>query len=379
PRFQQRMGEKQRYDFQDMIQWMVRAFQENGDMLLRYQEKYQFILVDEFQDTSGAQNEILNLLTSFDDNPNIFAVGDDDQSIYGFQGAKVKKMNDFVNKYKDINLRMIVLTENYRSTQSILDAAGQLIAHNTERLLAMNPELGLQKELKASHPEISKETAPVQVLTFSNSIAEEAYIVEQLEQLKKSGTEYKEMAVLYRNHKDVANIINVLEKRKIPYSVKQRINVLDDYFIQQLLKIIQYISIESKSVDSGDYLLFEIMHFEWFGIPTRDIQYMARSIEWGDNRKPKPWRSVTSNKLKLLELGISAAEKVSQLENLLSDWSKNRYNQTLQVWFEQVLVTAGILEYIMGSPQKVWLLQVLNTFFDFIKSESAKRPSITLE
>lgn len=378
-RFQNLMAEKERYDFQDMIQWVVKAFSVNDDMLLRYQERYQFVLVDEFQDTSGAQNEILNLLTSYDNDPNIFAVGDDDQSIYGFQGAKVKKMNDFVNKYKDVNLKMIVLTENYRSTQAILDSAGQLIAHNKERLLSMNPELGLQKELKASLPEIAQEKALVEVMEFANTVTEEAFIVDQIQELNKNGMPFNEMAVIYRNHKDVSNIINVLEKRKIPYSVRQKINVLDEHFIQSLLKIFKYIATESRTPDSGDYLLFEIMHFEWFQIPPRDIQFIARSIEWGENRRPKPWRSVTSNPLKMLELGLVAAEKVSQLDALLTQWAKERYNQTLQVWFEKVLVSGGILEYVLHSEQKVWLLQALNTFFDFLKAESAKNPHISIE
>lgn len=378
-RFQNLMAEKERYDFQDMIQWVVKAFSVNDDMLLRYQERYQFVLVDEFQDTSGAQNEILNLLTSYDNDPNIFAVGDDDQSIYGFQGAKVKKMNDFVNKYKDVNLKMIVLTENYRSTQAILDSAGQLIAHNKERLLSMNPELGLQKELKASLPEIAQEKALVEVMEFANTVTEEAFIVDQIQELNKNGMPFSEMAVIYRNHKDVSNIINVLERRKIPYSVRQKINVLDEHFIQSLLKIFKYIATESRTPDSGDYLLFEIMHFEWFQIPPRDIQFIARSIEWGENRRPKPWRSVTSNPLKMLELGLVAAEKVSQLDALLTQWAKERYNQTLQVWFEKVLVSGGILEYVLHSEQKVWLLQALNTFFDFLKAESAKNPHISIE
>ena len=86
-RFQQLMRSKSRYDFDDMINWVIRAFTENEQLLRRYQEKYLYILVDEFQDTSGTQNKLVKLLINFWDKPNIFVVGDDDQSIYRFQGA----------------------------------------------------------------------------------------------------------------------------------------------------------------------------------------------------------------------------------------------------------------------------------------------------
>ncbi|MFX9740596.1 UvrD-helicase domain-containing protein, partial [Acinetobacter baumannii] len=86
----------------------------------RYQEQFQYILVDEYQDTSGTQNKIVELLISYWDEPNIFVVGDDDQSIYRFQGANVSNMVDFANRYKQ-TIRTVVLTKNYRSVQPILD------------------------------------------------------------------------------------------------------------------------------------------------------------------------------------------------------------------------------------------------------------------
>ncbi len=99
-RFQHLMYDKGRYDYDDMINWVIRAFRENEDLLRRYQEKYQYILVDEYQDTSGTQIKIVELLINFWDKPNVFVVGDDDQSIYRFQGASEDNMLDFANSYK---------------------------------------------------------------------------------------------------------------------------------------------------------------------------------------------------------------------------------------------------------------------------------------
>ena len=87
-RFQSLMREKNRYDFDDMINWVIRAFEDNPHLLSSYQEKFQYILVDEYQDTSGTQNRLVQILINFWEKPNVFVVGDDDQSIYRFQGGK---------------------------------------------------------------------------------------------------------------------------------------------------------------------------------------------------------------------------------------------------------------------------------------------------
>lgn len=138
PAYQKILREKQRYDFDDMISWVIDAFQKEPDLLASYQEQYQFFLVDEYQDTSGAQNKLVELLVSYwkDESPNLFVVGDDDQSIYRFQGANMENMRMLTGKYAD--LLKVVLTHNYRSVQPILDAAHSLIQNNKQRLCFLN-------------------------------------------------------------------------------------------------------------------------------------------------------------------------------------------------------------------------------------------------
>jgi DNA helicase-2/ATP-dependent DNA helicase PcrA len=98
-----------------MINWVIKAFEENPNLLSSYQERYQYILVDEYQDTSGTQNRLVELLISYWEKPNVFVVGDDDQSIFRFQGANVENMIQFAGSYKK-DLLTVVLTHNYRST-----------------------------------------------------------------------------------------------------------------------------------------------------------------------------------------------------------------------------------------------------------------------
>src|SRR5258705_2431026 len=133
-RFQSLMRQKNRYDFDDMINWVIKAFEENKNLLANYQEKFQYILVDEFQDTSGTQNRLVELLISYWDKPNDLVEGDDDQSIYRFQGSNVENMLQFADTYQN-DLLTVVLTNNYRSTQPILDVSKTLISRNNERLV----------------------------------------------------------------------------------------------------------------------------------------------------------------------------------------------------------------------------------------------------
>src|SRR5690349_25179430 len=143
------MRAKNRYDFDDMINWVLRAFEEDKNLLARYQEQYLYILVDEYQDTSGTQNKLVELLISYWEKPNVFVVGDDDQSIYRFQGANVENMLQFAENYKN-DLLTVVLTNNYRSTQPILDISKTLINRNEDRLIRQLPNLS--KDLLSSHP-----------------------------------------------------------------------------------------------------------------------------------------------------------------------------------------------------------------------------------
>ncbi len=152
-RFQQIMLKNERYDFDDMINWVIDAFQQDENLLRRYQEQFLYILVDEYQDTSGSQNRLVELLINYWDKPNIFVVGDDDQSIFRFQGANVANMLTLANKYKD-DLVKIVLTDNYRSVQSVLDISKTLIDRNNDRLVNTGVMIGLTKNLRSSKPSL---------------------------------------------------------------------------------------------------------------------------------------------------------------------------------------------------------------------------------
>src|SRR5690349_18016584 len=192
------MRAKNRYDFDDMINWVLRAFEEDKNLLARYQEQYLYILVDEYQDTSGTQNKLVELLISYWEKPNVFVVGDDDQSIYRFQGANVENMLDFANNYKN-DLLTVVLTNNYRSTQPILNVSKTLIDRNDERLVNKIP--GLSKELLSANTLINQLTTKPFIREYDTQREEMIGIVKQVQDLVDQNVAPGRIGIIYKENK----------------------------------------------------------------------------------------------------------------------------------------------------------------------------------
>ena len=365
------MNDAGRYDYDDMIIWVLDAFRSNSNLLANYQERYQYMLVDEYQDTNGAQNQIVHLLASYWDNPNIFVVGDDDQSIYRFQGANMSNILDFNDKYSD-NIQIVLLKENYRSTQPILDVSKTLIEYNKERLINKLP--GLDKNITAGNRELAALTNVPIVTEYYNIRHEELAILKQIQALNEKGELLSEIAVIYRNHKQVENIVKLLQKNNIPLSIKRKVDILSLPLIQNIIKLLHYIKEEINKPDSAENILYEIMHIDFFEIHHQDANAIARACygrETPDAAK-KSWRLLMQNKEKLAELGLQNENSIILLEGNLSYWIKESINLTLQGLFEKILTKGGLLTWMMNSSERIWLMQVVTTFFDFIKEESAR-------
>ncbi|MBL4716292.1 MAG: ATP-dependent helicase [Bacteroidia bacterium] len=375
--FQNLMKKSSRYDYSDMIQWVIRAFKENQNLLLRYQEQYQYILVDEYQDTNGSQNEMLKLLANFWEVPNVFVVGDDDQSIYRFQGANVKNLMDFHDEYKT-HLKKIVLKENYRSSQNILNTSQQLISYNNERLINKIPNL--TKQLAAYNDEFAaSEIIPV-INEYYNTTHEEASLIKEIEQLQENKVSLNDIAVIYRKHKQVDSIIKVLSINEIPINLKRKLNILELPFINKLIKILKYLQLECERPHSAEYLLFEIMHFDFFDISPRDIAVISKACRFNPNTKTKhTWRELISSKEKLFRLNLESIKGISILEANLNYWISNVYNITFQHLFEKIISRGGLLNYIMKSKDQTMLMEALITLFDFIKSESSRQKKFNIK
>jgi len=376
PQYSDMMKERGRYDYSDMILWVLNAFKKDKKFLSTYQEWYQYFLIDEYQDTSGAQNELMQLLIDYWEKPNVFVVGDDDQCIYEFQGARVKNMTQFVERYPD--MEVIVLRDNYRSTQRILDSSKAVIDNNHQRLINQPAVLekipNLNKTLVASNPAMQKSVVKPELIQYYNLQHEEASVVEKISQLQNDGSELSEVAIIYFKHAQAANIIELLEKKGIPYNVKKKIDILNLIVIQQLLNIFLYLKEEHEKPHSGQYLLFEMMHYRFFGIDPKDIAKI--SVQCYKERKT--WREFLADYDGLKKLDLHNYGSIIFFEENINRWITEVSNSTLQMLFEKILNWSGLLKHILDSPDKVWQLQVVTTLFDFIKSECAKHPLLSI-
>ncbi len=382
PEYQRRMEAAGRYDFSDMILWVIKAFKEHSDLLRIQQERFQFILVDEFQDTSGAQYEILTLLADYWEDPNIFIVGDDDQSVFEFQGARIENIVDFFNRYST-SIQPVVLKENYRSTQAILDKATQSIENNQTRLVKvlkqiLPEEYKLEKDLIASHPRFKTEDAVQPVVRVCyNAMHEEAYVVEEIEALRKKGVDLSDVAVLYAQHRQASNIIAQLEKKGIPYWVKRPVNILDIPFIQQLLQLLRYIEQELTRPFSGEAQLFRLMHAPFLGISALDIASLSIYLQ-SKERKHVYWRYLLQDVLYLESMGLLSTPAIRKLGANIEQWIKNADSLTMPMLLEKIVYDGGLLSYIMQREDQIWEMQVLHSFFEFVREECIKRPRMKI-
>jgi DNA helicase-2/ATP-dependent DNA helicase PcrA len=379
-RFQQLMRKRNRYDFDDMITWVIKAFEENKNMLANYQEQFQYILVDEFQDSSGTQNKIVELLISYWDQPNVFVVGDDDQSIFRFQGANVENMEGFAGMYAN-DLLTVVLSNNYRSTQPILDISKSLINRNEERLIKKIP--GLTKDLVSSNSKINHLLHTASIKSYQTQREEMIDITLQVQQLLKEGIQPGRIAIIYKENKYGEELTHYFNHLGIPFYSKRHLNILELPLAQKIILILKYLAAEHDVPYGGDEMLFELLHFNWFHIPAIEIAKLTVEVsatQFSDNKTSL--RRLLHEKAHapakdLFSQGIHHGLKTASIvfEKLIGDVP----NITLQHLFDNVVRETGILKHIMQSPDKHWQLKVLTGLFDFVKEETRRNPLLSLQ
>lgn len=211
--YQQYLINNRLIDFNDMLFLTAKLFKTNPNLLEMYHDKYRYILVDEFQDTSPIQEEILELLAK--PRNNIFCVGDDDQSIYAFRGAKPAVMFDFAKKYR--NCKIVQLPYNYRCTNQIVMAANRLISYNQKRF---------PKEVHGL-----RNGNDVNIHSFHTLQAEYAFVKERIMTHCARGDRYEDHACLFRTRKEIEDFALYLSVKNIPFFSMESIRNIFDHFI----------------------------------------------------------------------------------------------------------------------------------------------------
>ncbi len=224
-----KMKENSKIDFDDMVKNCLELFRCNKEMLRKWQERFPFILVDEFQDCNSLQYEVLKLLAG--ERKNLFVVGDDDQSIYGFRGAKPDIMKQFTMDYPEA--KIILLEANYRSRKEIVIAAKRLIARNPNRFL---------KNIYSASEDVNYKEKPVRVLPFLEKTNQYNYLAQRIKEQAKECI-YSEIAVIFRTNREIQDFLPYLEMNKIPYIIKGMVkNRYDHFAVKDLAAYMQLIS-----------------------------------------------------------------------------------------------------------------------------------------
>ena len=368
--YQKMLTETGKYDYEDMILTVVKALKEEDWLLASLQERYQYILVDEFQDTNGAQYEVINLLTAdptADTSPNIFVVGDDDQAIYRFQGANLKNILSFTQRFPVAPI--VTLTQSYRCTQPILDAAENLISHNTERLVGRIE--GLDKHLTAAKQKDG--TPPVLIMTASD-MSEPWMIGDLIEQRVAEGIDANDIAVLVQTNRELLTIYDVCKARGIPAILSGKLDLLSHPLVSQALTILRAVE-ESKDNLIGNDIIANALACECFGCHPADLAQLYASCR----ERKKPIADI------LLELDTEEGETpLRDKKALLSardtifDLKHNAERRTIVETLEHLYKQTGLLSAIEKGEIDIVDFAAAQEFFDRIKQRAYEQPSFGL-
>lgn len=286
--YEKYMRGNRRIDFDDMLLYTYELFAERPDILSAWQKKYEYILIDEFQDINQLQFDIIRML-SLPKN-NLFIVGDDDQSIYRFRGSKPEIMLNFPKEFP--NCRQILLDTNYRSTDNVVSAALRLIGHNKERF---DKQITTQKGIGED----------ISYLKFENQKEQNLFIIRQLDEAVKKGKRFEQFAILFRTNTQPRLLIEQLLEYNIPIRMKDRIPNIYEHWIAK--DILTYIRIAGGSRKRADFL--QIMN--------RPKRYIGRDSlcedevafdEWEKLYDEQPW---IAERIERLHYDINMLAKMS--------------------------------------------------------------------
>ncbi len=344
--YEKALEQNRYYDYDDMIVETVKALERDDDLLLQLQEEFQYLLADEHQDANNAQNRLLELLTDFHDNPNLFIVGDEKQAIFRFQGASLDNFLYFKNKYK--NALLVTLEDNYRSSQSILDSAHSLISKSSVT------EEKLRVQLKSNTR--NKET-PIEIRSFSSHQFEHLFLAYDIEEKIKDGVPPEEIAVMYRNNVDAEAIAHVLEKTNIPFVIESDQNILRDVDIAKFIVLLRAVFFFGR-----DSSLLPLLHVNFLAIDELDIYKLLRFAQ----KERIPLYDVIKSNKHLKASGVKGKKDLHELYKNLFVWKKLSENKGMLDSVQVIATESGFLDHLLRHKESVDKLEKLSGLFSDI-------------
>lgn len=353
--YQKELIKRGRFDFEDMINFVINAFKDDGDFLLGYQERFSYFLVDEYQDTNSAQNQLVFSLASFwKERANIFVVGDPNQSIYRFQGASMENFQEFIKRFP--NSTLVNLTNNYRSSQLVLDSAHEVIINNKTQFSQLKREALIAK--------IDKSNDLISFGFFGRGIYEDFFVSEAIKNNWSSGVPLSEIAVIARHNQDLEELAFYLKRVGIPVIIEGGENILRTRVVRKIIKLLRVID----QIDSGypETELFNLLYEDYLGFKKLEVVKFLRS----DGEK----RLTLTNKL----LNTSKRKEFRELALKLVGWKGEEKNLTFLEFICKVIKESGLLDYILNNDDAVAKLNQLHALLNEIKKQISQNHDLDL-
>lgn len=361
--YQEELKRLRLYDFSDMVLSVLAELSVNKSLLADMQETYQYILLDEHQDTNVGQNMLVEFLANaehLEKKPNIFTVGDEKQSIYRFQGASAETFSKFKDSYKSVF--EVTLTQNYRSSQSILDGAHSLIVKSPS----------FEKSIKLEAHKTNNEK--IYVKEFSNYKFELLNIAEEIKEKIHKGISPSEIAVLYRANKNVRDIKTIFDFYQIPYTIFSKDPILEDPNIRNLILLLKVIQNPNDDHVLGKALFAKFLSFDAYDcVKILDAYKSIRK-----NERKHIFSILESEKtLKNIEVKHEKQflEFVKNIKSLKIESENNYFLDFFKIFLEKI----GYIQYMLASSDSRLQLVKLDKFLDEIKKQSNTKKSFGLE
>ena len=324
-RYDALLSEQHLYDFEDMIVETLHALEHDENMLRDLQEQYLYVLADEHQDVNGSQNKILELLASFHESPNLFAVGDEKQAIYRFQGASLENFLYFTDTFKDT--KVISLTQNYRSGQAVLDVAHSLI----------EVEDGPLKDLRVPLSSETGVACTIEMRDFSHQAVEDDWVVSAVSKALEEGTTASDIAVIVRTNREVEQLSTLLRKQDIAVHASADSDILNHSITTTVRGLIDAVLLKENNE-----ALFTVLHGAFWEIPSEDLVRICSARSYNT-----PLIHIISNPETLEEIGVTEIDKILKISNMLAEARKRDVSEPPHRVLEYILQESGLLTHLM--------------------------------
>lgn len=340
-----KMINKNLIDFSDMINFVLTAFEEDEAFRKEVSNKYKYFLVDEYQDTNDLQNKIIFNLLDGNDEKNIFVVGDDDQIIFGFQGAKSDNIENFLTRFPETTV--ICLEENNRSTQSILDFSYAVITQDSSRL-ENNPKFkskNISKKLTAKSQRIIEKDKKINRIQFGETLQEFNYIVEDIEKLVNSDfcpinsdgvKDLSQIAIIAKKRAELQSFAEMLKGKNIPFQIDEGKSI---FSIRSTILIYFYLKALNNHVLAADKL-FGLMVSEPFKLNLQDYNKIL-------HEKQLLKKDISNDFISIMQRldGWKNPEKIEEFLETFSYLQEYSTANTLRNTIVELVNRTGILEY----------------------------------